>query len=69
MDNKIVFWKHFIQISVSLCLKAKRTISVSRSCLAKHMAKFKMSIQLNLSTFYKHFSQTNKNTNKRSIAN
>ena len=41
------------------------TISASRSYLAEHMAKFKMSIQLNLCTFYKHFSQTNENTKRR----
>ena len=62
--------KNFIQISVSLYLKAKRVpFSASRSCLAEKMAKFKMSIQLNLNTFYKHFSKTNDNTKKKSNTN
>ena len=45
------------------------TISAPRSCprekkFTERMVKFKMSIRLNLSTFYKHFSKTNKNTKK-----
>ena len=54
-----------IQISVTLCLKAK-SVPFTRSCLAEHMAKFKMSIWLNLSTFYKDFTKTNKNTKRKS---
>ena len=46
-----------------------RTISAWRSCLAEHMAKFRMSIRLNLSTYYKQFSQTNESTKKKSILN
>ena len=46
-----------------------RTTSTSGCCLAEHMTKFKMSIQLNFSTFYKHFSQTNENAKKKSITN
>ena len=69
-EQQNLLLKNFIQISVSLCFKSKtRTISASRSFLTVHMAKFKMSIQLNLNTFYKHFSQTNENTKKKSITN
>ena len=41
----------------------------SKAKLVEHMAKFKISIQLNLSTFNKHFSKTNENTNSKSITN
>ena len=65
MDSKFLLLNSFSQISLSFMFCSKtRPISASRSCLAEHMAKFKMSIRLNLSTFYEHCSQTNENTKK-----
>ena len=57
MDNKYFFLKNFIQRSVSLRLKVKRVplAQLGSSCLAEHMAKFKMSIRVNLSTFLNIF--------------
>ena len=67
-----ILLKNVIQASVILCLKAKRVPLAHRGAVwlsTWRNSRCQSVIQLTLYAFYKHFSETNENTKKKSTTN